>query len=122
MKHLLALCVVAMSVTTGAAYGQTYYDASQFGKSDICLSIQAAIAALPSSSTLPATAGMVIDARNFRPVAPATTLACTINPFTLTNSLNQGLNPIRARKYGQRVDDSWLSGRRAATAWLYDHH
>ena len=94
MKHLLALCVVAMSVTTGAAYGQTYYDASQFGKSDICLSIQAAIAALPSSSTLPATAGMVIDARNFRPVAPATTLACTINPFTLTNSLNQGLNPI----------------------------
>lgn len=87
MKRISWVLLSLFAAAAGRA--QTVYDASQFGKSDICLSIQAAIAALPATPSSLANAGMVIDARNFKPTNSTTnTLSCTVNPFTLGTNTN----------------------------------
>ena len=72
------LCAVGLSWAQQPA--GLWLDASQFGKSDICTNIQAAIAALP---TTPAPGGAVIDARNFAPQPSNSFVHCSVNPFTV---------------------------------------
>ena len=102
MKYLAAslllwflLCPVANAQTKGtpAIYtgpggtqtSKAWYDASLFDN-EVCLGIQKAIAA-----ATPATAGIVIDARHYRPTTAGSPLPCTVNPFAV---LGDPTNPI----------------------------
>lgn len=87
MKRLVFALTCCMTVAVVANAQQPYgpwIDASQFGKGDICLDIQAAIAALPAApSPSPGPGGAVIDARNFAPPASQTFIHCAANPFAV---------------------------------------
>ncbi len=82
---VIVFFVLAAAMANAQQPAGLWLDASQFGKSDMCLDIQAAIAALP---TTPLPGGAVIDARNFAPAPSTPYVKCSVNPFTVqTNPL-----------------------------------
>jgi len=79
----LALALLCLCFVPTAFAQHLWIDASQFNQKDICVYIQAAIAALPIVTDTPAvSAGIVIDARNFTPPASGV-LSCSVNPFAI---------------------------------------
>ena len=85
-RAFLALCCCILWATGANAQqpAALWLDASQFGKANICLDIQAAIAALPANSFF--VGGAVIDARNFAPPSGTASIPCTVNPFTVSSN------------------------------------
>jgi hypothetical protein len=95
MSRLLAISLLCLFLAPRASAQHLWIDASQFNQKDICVDIQAAIAALPIVADSPVvTAGIVIDARNFTPPSSGTTsgtLSCSVNPFAI---FNDAANPV----------------------------
>jgi hypothetical protein len=96
MKKVLfvvACCILSTAAANAQQAFGPWIDASQFDKADICLDIQAAIAALPAvtGSSAPAPGGAVVDARNIAPPASQAYIHCSINPFSITSNLINNL-------------------------------
>jgi hypothetical protein len=80
MRKALAGFLFSLLLPATAGAQHLWIDASQFNKTDICLDIQAAIAALPVSA---GSETVVIDARNFSLPPGSGFIGCAVNPFTV---------------------------------------